>query len=737
MGGWNPETPDDWSQAFRLVSVPYFSASRSEEIGGTHAMMQDGDSASFALHLANSRTILPKETILGWAWSSNVRHAVIIEPARQSFHAHILRWDDPEHHDSRVIESSADAAKLVRDIERSEPPSRPDVIKHALTLFTNVRAAIEERNGTSVDVVMTFNAVLRLANEWRSADKAPRGHRDISLIDAITRLHRNKIHGFHPRLVSQSVRGYNVGELTQLVLTNGSPATGYAFDTELLIRHAGGLLYQDAHRSLASPRSGLQQKSLLFDAMSGMSGRPRVEAPSYVHYTPPWLARALVEAVFAIIRGCESSTLRILDPACGSGVFLGESARELQRLPLVPVQLHGMDISDIAGLMADFYTGEVTHDIARSRVSQSIEYGIDSLGDAKWSGADAIVMNPPFKAWKDLSATERDRVTSILGSDFAGRPDLYLAFLVRAAASLHPGGAFASIVPASFFTSMTAENVRASLHDEGFRVRLVGVFRGFATFDDAMVEAGFIVVERSDVNGPVRIVTAKRGYAAKAIRQLRAISPGRSISSAGFEIYNIPGADLHKESWRPHPKADIDFAHALASDIATRVSDVFTVRLGVRGVGAKSISRVLVVAESDFQKFSPRERLYFRPVADRIESGQITPSGFVFYPYGEDRSLLIKTERELQDAVPSFYARVLMPAKDRLQARKSINRRIGKPPTRHGLRQRFLASYRRSLAHAATSRLIRLVAMRWLEELVGAGITGRQMSTRFLRTWLF
>jgi methylase of polypeptide subunit release factors len=684
MGGWNPETPDDWSKAFRLVSVPYFGAARSAEIAGMHAMMQDGDSASFALHLTAPRAVPQKETILGWAWSSNVRHAVVIESKRDTFHAQIFRWDDPQYHDTRIIESIADAVKLVRDIERGAPPSRPDVIKHALAMFENVRAAIEERNGNSADVVMTFNTVLRLTNEWRSAGKAPRGNRDITLIDAIRRLHQSQRHGFNPAIVSSSVREYNVGELTRLVLENNSPITGYAFDTELLIRHAGGLLYQDAHRSLAAPPSGYQQRALLFDAMSGTSGRPRTVAPSYVHYTPPWLARTLVEAVFALIKDHRSSTLRILDPACGSGVFLGESARELHRLPLVPVQLHGMDISTIAGLMADFYTGEVTHDIARSRVTQSIECGIDSLGNPDWNRPDAIVMNPPFKAWKNLSSPERDRVKNVLGGLMAGRPDLYLAFLVRAAASLQPGGAFASIVPASFFTAKTAAKVRATLHGGSFRVRLVGLLRGFTTFDDAMVEAGFIVVEHSDEDSPVRIITARRGYAEKAIRQLRAISHGRSIARAGFEIFSIPGTELHNESWKPRPKADLDFAHALASATKTRVADIFTVRLGVRGGGAKGISRVLVVPERDIEKIAPtsRERQYFRPIADQIEQGQIVHSGFVFYPYGEDRSLLIKTERELQDAVPAFYRCVLASAKEKLQARKSINRRVGKPPTR-------------------------------------------------------
>ncbi len=94
----------------------------------------------------------------------------------------------------------------------------------------------------------------------------------------------------------------------------------------LAIRHAGGQLFQEAHFELlrVSPN---------FD-LFGLIDAPetRVDNRGGTHFTPPALARSIVEQVLAAIPDLASrQALTLCDPACGSGAFLHEALRALRR----------------------------------------------------------------------------------------------------------------------------------------------------------------------------------------------------------------------------------------------------------------------------------------------------------------------------------------------------------------------------------------------------------------------
>src|SRR5258707_223086 len=117
MADWNPTTPAAWERAFGLVALPYFGRNRTSIPPGTHLMMQVGDPASFAIHLATPDRLLTGDQPLAWAWSSNVRHAIVLDPATRE--TIIRRCDDPSYKDHRVVASVRDAKKIIADIERS------------------------------------------------------------------------------------------------------------------------------------------------------------------------------------------------------------------------------------------------------------------------------------------------------------------------------------------------------------------------------------------------------------------------------------------------------------------------------------------------------------------------------------------------------------------------------------------------------------------------------------------
>src|SRR5438132_13908442 len=110
MAKWDRTNPLDWAALFGLVALSYFGPRRSHVTGGCHFMMQDGDAASFALHVAQPSALLHSDLPLAWAWSSHVRHIVILDSATGQ--AVIRHWDDPDRKKERTIVAHRDAREL-------------------------------------------------------------------------------------------------------------------------------------------------------------------------------------------------------------------------------------------------------------------------------------------------------------------------------------------------------------------------------------------------------------------------------------------------------------------------------------------------------------------------------------------------------------------------------------------------------------------------------------------------
>jgi hypothetical protein len=112
-------------------------------------MMQDGDAASFALHIAPTNALLLSQFPLGWAWSAHVRHSIVLDPTTNK--AIVRRWDDATYQEERSLRTENQADKLIRSIESSSrPASGTDVIDRTLEAFKLLRDAIEERHGSSL-----------------------------------------------------------------------------------------------------------------------------------------------------------------------------------------------------------------------------------------------------------------------------------------------------------------------------------------------------------------------------------------------------------------------------------------------------------------------------------------------------------------------------------------------------------------------------------------------------------
>ena len=235
--------------------------------------------------------------------------------------------------------------------------------------------------------------------------------------------------------IPEGVRQANLGTLPNDFL-QPDPITGNLLHPSLLLRHASGRLFQEAH--LVLEKESPQRE---FAGMADTSGLGTGRLSRDVRYTPASLARSLVEQSLDAFEISVSSgkTLTILDPACGSGIFLQETLREAATRGLKgTLHLHGYDLSEIACTITRFCIARAKRETFANGLNVEIDIKTqDALApEADWGQPDLVVMNPPFVPWLGMESKQQTQMQAVLGQTFAGQPDLSMAFVWKAAQAL-------------------------------------------------------------------------------------------------------------------------------------------------------------------------------------------------------------------------------------------------------------------------------------------------------------
>ncbi len=169
---------------------------------------------------------------------------------------------------------------------------------------------------------------------------------------------------------------------------------------------------------------------------------------------------------------------RVLEPSCGDGAFLEAATARFTELgargPKIADQLLGIEI-----IAAEA-------DRARSRLrgplgarARDVVQNEDFFG--WWQGhpvrnVDAVVGNPPFIRYQNFPEPHRTRAMAIM-KDLGLTPNkltnIWVPFVVAAAASLRPGGRLALVLPAELLQVTYAAQLRSFLTDRFKRIDIV------------------------------------------------------------------------------------------------------------------------------------------------------------------------------------------------------------------------------------------------------------------------
>ena len=205
-------------------------------------------------------------------------------------------------------------------------------------------------------------------------------------------------------------------------------------------------------------------------------------------------------AQWLCVWGVRSADDRVLEPSCGDGVFLEAAMHRLASLgaqgPVWASRVSGVEI------VAD------EADKARARLIRERGVRADEVvetGDffAWWKRPDrplfnVVVGNPPFIRYQSFPEPHRSRAMAIMnemGLSPNRLTNIWVPFVIAAAAALRPGGRLALILPAELLQVSYAAQLRSFLTDHFSRIDLVACNELF--FDRAEQEVLLLLADEA------------------------------------------------------------------------------------------------------------------------------------------------------------------------------------------------------------------------------------------------
>ena len=190
------------------------------------------------------------------------------------------------------------------------------------------------------------------------------------------------------------------------------------------------------------------------------------------HFTPETLASRVASESLQLVEVTQRT--RIIDPACGGGVFLLAMAQALHDRGfgaehIVNQMLFGQDVDEQAVAVSRSALSEWAHQHGARAVPQV--RCLDSLSLEPWlcDCFDVIVGNPPFQS--QLSSVtsrtvEQNRTLSKqLGVELGAYADTAGLFCVQSLSYLRPNGVLALVLPRSLLATRDASPIRQRLSE--------------------------------------------------------------------------------------------------------------------------------------------------------------------------------------------------------------------------------------------------------------------------------
>jgi predicted RNA methylase len=622
-----------WKQSFGLLPIHLIPT----QIEDNSFIMLNGGYGNFCLRTETDGRS-PGE-YHSRAWSSNTKYFVVLDDSN----VNIFNWEKerPETITKEQVADNFD--KFYKYLVTNDYKSEKDIVPFVIDIFKQFRNLTQEKTNAVEALNLLFVLLAGLEEDVNSIDFDKWGLTSIE--------------------IPQNFDSYT--DRLKRCFSNINP------NLDLIIRHSSGILFQEAQREVFFFNRQIDFWGTLPSKIDS-----RKIPYSSIHYTPPYLARTIVENA---VRQLDNNKpeLKIFDPACGSSEFLIEALKQLRENRYKGnVKIIGWDSSQTAINISKFLLQYEKRTIWKDKLDFQIKPVEDSLQE-KWSNDyDLILMNPPFVSWEHMEKNSREAVLTVLGSNAIGRPNQASAFFYKSIQSLKDDGIIGCVVP----SSLLALDAYKKLRDEAYNlmtINLIGKLGNFV-FEDALTDVSFIVGHKpKKYVAPFVLWTRnEKGIVQNALRDLRKryYSDLPYVDEKEHSIYQPSLFPITKENWKLISFHENELFKTIERFVyegrLVRIQNIFNVQQGIR----TGNNNVFKISKKDYDDLPKKEKIYFRPAVDNesVKNAVILKKNYVWYPYGED-GLIITTEAKLKQMVPYFYRNKLVLFKDSLIKRARRN----------------------------------------------------------------
>jgi methylase of polypeptide subunit release factors len=427
----------------------------------------------------------------------------------------------------------------------------------------------------------------------------------------------------------------------------------YEYDFSLISKHALSRIYEHYVSILRIPDS--DQLSLL-----PKMAVEELDKGYGAVYTPEYIARFFARYIRNRFPLATFQRLRILDPACGSGIFL-RAFLELQNEALLDSRttesvaatfdnVLGIDVDpnacQAARLSLSLLSLVLLDDQVRAvdiRNENSLTYFKAQQGSVN---VDVVIANPPYVKVEAQTQEVREAISEVLSDVSQGRPDLYLAILKRAIESLNPGGYGLFVLPETFLKSDSAKHVRRFLTTHCWIHCFVDL-TAVRVFEDVGVYTILLIFQKGLANeaAPLAKVVLCQDRVAQALQD---VLDDRTLETSFYSVHESTQDAFAKDEWSlaTPALALVLRKYAEMGELGSEAQLRQGMNTGADGVfiiSREALSRV------DTQLFAPL-------LSDREMEIFTVPSAvqsYVFYPYVNERLL---AEEELRTEFGKTWA---------------------------------------------------------------------------------
>ena len=368
-------------------------------------------------------------------------------------------------------------------------------------------------------------------------------------------------------------------------------------------------------------------------------------------FTRRWVVELILDLV-GYTSDRDLATMRAIEPACGSGAFLGPMVERLSR----SCHSHGRQISEAADairacdlqqthvrqarrmvkerLLAD---GWVRQDIG-ALAEQWVVHEDFLLNEHEDGTADFVLGNPPYIRLEAVSTPRSDAYREVCKT-MGGRSDVYVGFFKVGLNALRPGGALGFICADRWMRNQYGQRLR-SMVSARFSVEAVIEMHDVDAFEEDVSAYPSVTVIKAQKQGPAIVATAHKDFDEPAARRIRTWAKKKRnarLSDPTFEAARMQAWFGDVASWPTGSPERLALVARLERDLPTLEDAVTGTRVGI-GV-ASGADRVFVLRDQDVVE---QNRMLPLAMARDTLSGSLHWSGhYLVDPWDGDTGKLV------------------------------------------------------------------------------------------------